>query len=188
MLTVGAFCLQLSFFACGLFRLAIALPWHGGANWKIPGSAPGSAPRGAPGNRGALGGAAQANRGPPHWAPSGALLGAPPVSLSSTPQSAPISQGTPGSTSLNTSRDFPVSPVPGQGDCKHRSPLQAKSFNCQKKLQLSARKLLKTTASKEVAKLVFKGKRRKIHIHQRAFKVVVGDPFAQYWCSDFGLL
>ena len=37
-------------------------------------------------------------------------------------------------------------------------------------------------------KLVFKGKRRKIHIHQRAFKVVVGDPFAQYWCIDFGLL
>ena len=25
-------------------------------------------------------------------------------------------------------------------------------------------------------KLVFKGKRRKIHIHQRAFKVFVGDP------------
>ena len=37
-------------------------------------------------------------------------------------------------------------------------------------------------------KLVFKGERRKIHIHQRAFKVVVGDPFAQYWCIDFGLL
>ena len=37
-------------------------------------------------------------------------------------------------------------------------------------------------------KLVFKGKRRKIHIHQRAFKVFVGDPFAQYWCIDFGLL
>ena len=37
-------------------------------------------------------------------------------------------------------------------------------------------------------KLVFKGKRRKIHIHQRAFKVVVGDPFAQHWCIDFGLL
>ena len=36
--------------------------------------------------------------------------------------------------------------------------------------------------------LVFKGKRRKIHIHQRAFKVFVGDPFAQYWCIDFGLL
>ena len=26
-----------------------------------------------------------------------------------------------------------------------------------------------------------------MHIHQRAFKVVVGDPFAQYWCIDFGL-
>ena len=37
-------------------------------------------------------------------------------------------------------------------------------------------------------KLVFKGKRRKIHIHQSAFKVFVGDPFAQYWCIDFGLL
>ena len=37
-------------------------------------------------------------------------------------------------------------------------------------------------------KLVFKGKRRKIHIHQRAFEAVVGDPFAQYWCIDFGLL
>ena len=37
-------------------------------------------------------------------------------------------------------------------------------------------------------KLVFDGKRRKIHIHQRAFKVFVGDPFAQYWCIDFGLL
>ena len=37
-------------------------------------------------------------------------------------------------------------------------------------------------------KLVFKGKRRKIHIHQRAFKVFVGDPFVQYWCIDFGLL
>ena len=36
--------------------------------------------------------------------------------------------------------------------------------------------------------LVFKGKRRKIHIHQRAFKVFVRDPFAQYWCIDFGLL
>ena len=37
-------------------------------------------------------------------------------------------------------------------------------------------------------KLVFKGERRKIHIHQRAFTVVVGDPFARYWCIDFGLL
>ena len=36
--------------------------------------------------------------------------------------------------------------------------------------------------------LVFKGKRRKIRIHQSAFKVSVGDPFAQYWCIDFGLL
>ena len=35
----------------------------------------------------------------------------------------------------------------------------------------------------------FQGKkRRKIHIHQRAFKVFVGDPFAQYWCIDVGLL
>ena len=25
------------------------------------------------------------------------------------------------------------------------------------------------------------------HIHQRAFKVFSGDPFAQYWCTDFGL-
>ena len=37
-------------------------------------------------------------------------------------------------------------------------------------------------------KLVFKGKRRKIHIHQRVFKVFGGDPFAQYWCIDLGLL
>ena len=36
--------------------------------------------------------------------------------------------------------------------------------------------------------LVFKGKRRKIHVHQGAFKMFVGDPFAQYWCIDFGLL
>ena len=32
-----------------------------------------------------------------------------------------------------------------------------------------------------------KGQRRKIHIHQRGFQVFVGDPFAQYWCIDFGL-
>ena len=47
---------------------------------------------------------------PPHWAPSGALPGAPPVSLStlgSTPQSTPISQSTPGSTSRSTSQGFP---------------------------------------------------------------------------------
>ena len=31
-------------------------------------------------------------------------------------------------------------------------------------------------------KIVFKGKRRKIRIHQSAFKVFVGDPFAQHWC------
>ena len=37
-------------------------------------------------------------------------------------------------------------------------------------------------------KLVFKGKKRKMHIHQSAFKVFVGDPFAQHWCIDFGLL
>ena len=37
-------------------------------------------------------------------------------------------------------------------------------------------------------KLVFKGKEGKMHIHQRASKVFVGDPFAQYWCIDFGLL
>ena len=37
-------------------------------------------------------------------------------------------------------------------------------------------------------KLVLNGKRGKIHIHQRAFKVFVRDPFAQYWCIDFGLL
>ena len=34
----------------------------------------------------------------------------------------------------------------------------------------------------------FQGKRRKIHIHQRGFKVFVGDPFAECWCIDFGLL
>ena len=33
-----------------------------------------------------------------------------------------------------------------------------------------------------------KGQRRKIDIHQRGFQVFVGDPFAQYWCIDFGLL
>ena len=46
--------------------IAIALAWHRGVNWEIPGSALGSAPRNAPGNRGALGGApegAQENRG-----------------------------------------------------------------------------------------------------------------------------
>ena len=31
-------------------------------------------------------------------------------------------------------------------------------------------------------------KRRKIHIHQRGFRVFVGDPFAEHWCIDFGLL
>ena len=36
-------------------------------------------------------------------------------------------------------------------------------------------------------KACFQGKTLKIHIHQRAFKVV-GDPFAQHWCIDFGLL
>ena len=41
---------------------------------------------------------------------------------------------------------------------------------------------------KSLFSLVFKGKRRKIHIHQRAFKVFVGNPFAQCWCIDFGLL
>ena len=37
-------------------------------------------------------------------------------------------------------------------------------------------------------KLVFEGKWRKIHIHQRGFKVFVGDPFAQHWFLDLGLL
>ena len=37
-------------------------------------------------------------------------------------------------------------------------------------------------------KLVFKGKRRKIRVHQSAFEMFVGGPFAQYWCIDFGLL
>ena len=37
-------------------------------------------------------------------------------------------------------------------------------------------------------KACFQGKRRKIHIHQRAFEAVVGGPFAQYWCIDLGLL
>ena len=37
-------------------------------------------------------------------------------------------------------------------------------------------------------KACFQGKRKEnTHIHQRSFKVV-GDPFAQYWCLDFGLL
>ena len=47
-------------------------------------------------------------------------------------------------------------------------------------------------AKKEVwripKRLFSRGKRRKMHIHQRAFKVFVGNPFAQYWCIDFGLL
>ena len=46
--------------------LAIALAWHRGANWEIPGSALASAAGGALGNRGALRGApegAQGNRG-----------------------------------------------------------------------------------------------------------------------------
>ena len=43
-------------------------------------------------------------------------------------------------------------------------------------------------------KACFKGKRRKreiyiyIYTDQRAFKVFVGDPFAQSWCIDLGLL
>ena len=51
-------------------RFAIALAWHRGANWEIPGSSLASAPGGALGNRGALRGAlrgapegAQGNRG-----------------------------------------------------------------------------------------------------------------------------
>ena len=37
-------------------------------------------------------------------------------------------------------------------------------------------------------KLVFKGKNKEnTFLHQRAFKVFLGDPFAQYWCIDFGL-
>ena len=38
-------------------------------------------------------------------------------------------------------------------------------------------------------KACFRGKKKEnSHIHQRAFKVFVGDPFAQHWCIDFGLL
>ena len=37
-------------------------------------------------------------------------------------------------------------------------------------------------------KLFFKAKRRTINIHQSAFKVFVGKPFAQHWCIDFCLL
>ena len=58
---------------------------------------------------------------PSHCVPSGALAGPAPLSLStlvSTPQSTPISQSIPRSTSWSTWRDFPAStPVPGQGDC-----------------------------------------------------------------------
>ena len=52
----------------------------------------------------------------------------------------------------------------------------------QRCLQLSKLKSLNTQKRGLVytKKLVFKGKRRKIHIHQRAFKVVVRDPVAQY--------
>ena len=56
----------------------------------------------------------------------------------------------------------------------------------------SSENLSASTGKKQVwcipKMLVFKGKRRKINIHQRGFKVFVGDPFAQYWCIDFGLL
>ena len=55
---------------------------------------------------------------------SGALPGARLISLSTlgrAPQSTPISQSQPGSTSRSTSRDFPAStPVPGQGDCNSK--------------------------------------------------------------------
>ena len=46
-------------------RFAIALAWHRGANWEVPGSGPGSALGAALENRGALGGprCAQGNRG-----------------------------------------------------------------------------------------------------------------------------
>ena len=37
-------------------------------------------------------------------------------------------------------------------------------------------------------KLVFKGKEGKMHMQQRTSKVFVGDPFARYWCADFGRL
>ena len=37
-------------------------------------------------------------------------------------------------------------------------------------------------------KACFQRKGRKTHIHQRAFKVVVGDPFAQYWCIELPFL
>ena len=41
-------------------------------------------------------------------------------------------------------------------------------------------------------KACFQGKKEGkyiyIYIYQRASKVVVGDPFAQYWCIDFGVL
>ena len=38
-------------------------------------------------------------------------------------------------------------------------------------------------------KACFQGtKKDKKHVHQRGFKVFVGDPFTEYWCIDFGLL
>ena len=103
--------------------------WEIGVLWGVlarvlrkTGGAPGSAPQGAQ-----CGGSTGRE-------PSGALPGAPPVSLStlaSISQSTPISQNSPGSTSRSTSRDFPVStPVPDQGDCKVRafgSPQKSKT-------------------------------------------------------------
>ena len=49
---------------------------------------------------------------------------------------------------------------------------------------------LKTQVSQQanIPKACFQGKEKEIHIHQRALKVFVGDPFSQYWCIDFGLL
>ena len=49
-----------------------------------------------------------------------------------------------------------------------------------------------STGKKEVwfipKSLFSREKERKIHIHQRVFTVFVGDPFAQHWCIDLGLL
>ena len=103
-------------------------PVTGVLKWEIHESALGSAPEGAPENRGAPGGGSRECSGKlgvlqgvlpraaqcgasTERALSGALPGAPPISLStlgSTPWSTPISRSTLGSTSESTFMDFPL--------------------------------------------------------------------------------
>ena len=76
---------------------------------------------------------------------------------------------------------YPIYGVPTWSEGKKYAPKVFSALKTQVPRQ--AKKRLVYTK-----KLVFKGKRRKIQIHQRAFKVFVGDPFAHHWCIDFGLL